>query len=71
MVEIEEDNICDPNAMAIKIPSIDDIQLSLHKEITREGNKTRKEQRVCDIAGKQVGCVPANLCKLLRQLLKD
>ena len=70
-VEIEEDNIRDPNAMSIKMPSIDDIHLSLHKEITRAGNKTRKEQRVCDIAGKQVGRVPANLCKLLRQLLKD
>ena len=70
-VEIKEDNIRDLNAMAIKMPSIDDIHLSLHKEITREGNKTRKEQRVCHIAGKQVGLVPVNLCKLLRQLLKD
>ena len=57
--------------MAIKMSSIDDIHQSLHKEMTREGKKTRKEQRVSDIAGKQVGRVPANLCKLLKQLLKD
>ena len=42
-VEMEKDNIRDPNAMAIKMPSIDDIHQSLHKEITTEGNKTRKE----------------------------
>ena len=70
-VEMEEDNIRNPNAMAIKMPSIDDIHQLLHKKITREGNKTRKEQRVCDIAGKQVGRVLANLCKLFKQLLKD
>ena len=70
-VEMEKDNICDPNAMAIKMPSIDDIHQSLHKEITTEGNKTRKEQLVYDIAGKQVGRVPANLCKLFKQLLKN
>ena len=38
-VEMEEDNIRDSNAMAIKMPSIDIHEL-LHKEITREGNKT-------------------------------
>ena len=58
---MEEDNIRDSNAMAIKMPSIDMYQL-LHKEITREGNKTWKEQRVSDIAAKQVCWVTANLC---------
>ena len=48
-VEMREDNIRDPNAMAIKMPSTDDIHQSQHKEI-RGGNKTRKEQGVCDIA---------------------
>ena len=41
-VEMEEVNIRDPNAMPIKMPGIDDIHQSLHKEITREGNKTQK-----------------------------
>ena len=44
-----EDNIRDPKAMAIKMPSTDNIHQSLHKEI-RGGNKARKEQSVCDIA---------------------
>ena len=70
-VELEEDNIRDPNAMTIKMVSIDDIHQLLHKEIARERNKTRKEQRVCDITGEQVGWVPANLRKLFKQLLKD
>ena len=62
-VEMEEDNLRDPNAMAIKMLSIDDIHQLLHKQITRKGSKTRKEQRqrVCHIAGKQVCRVPANL----------
>ena len=70
-VEMEEDNLRDPNAMATKIPSIDDIHQSLHKQITRKGNKTRKEQLVCHIAGKQLCRVPANLCRLFKQFLKD
>ena len=48
-VEMREDNIRDPNAMAIKMPSTDDIHQSQHKKI-RGGNKTRKEQGVSDIA---------------------
>ena len=32
------------------MPSIDGIRQTLHKEITRKGNKTRKEQRTCRIA---------------------
>ena len=66
-VEMGEDNIRDPNAMAIKMPSTDDIHQSQHKEI-RGGNKTRKEQGVSDIAWKQVGWVSP---KLFKQLLKD
>ena len=66
-VEMGEDNIRDPKAMAIKMPSTDNIHQSLHKEI-RGGNKARKEQSVCDIAWKQVGRVSPNLFK---QLLKD
>ena len=33
-VEMEEDNIRDPNALAIKMPSIDHIHQLLHKKIT-------------------------------------
>ena len=60
-VEMGEDNIRDPKAMAIKMPSADNIHQSLHKEI-RGRNKARKEQSVCDLLeNKLVGCHPIYL----------
>ena len=64
----EENNTFDENAMMIKMPKhVPDILLNA---VTRKGDNKQKAQRVKDILGKQVGRVPANLCRVFRSLLK-
>lgn len=70
-VELDVDNSYDPSAMSVSMPKLDCIPLYLHEVVTREERGRDKEQRVRDTAGRQVGRVPANLCKLFRKLLKN
>ena len=66
LVEAERRNRFDPNAMVVRIPSLEDIPTNFHMDITKEKKGNENEQTVKSIAGKTVGRVPANLCKLLR-----
>ena len=66
-VKIEIGNKLDHNAMIVKLPLLEDITPTLHKEITKEERGKEKEhQTVESTAGKVVGRVPANLCKLFK-----
>lgn len=47
--------------------SLKDIPTDLHTVITREDSAVT----VKDIAGKTVGRVPANVCKIFRKVLQD
>ena len=58
-------------ALAVIAPVLEDIPAELHNEITREARKGRHAQKVRDIAGKMIGRVPANICKILSQGLDD
>ena len=72
LVEKEYENVKDPSAMIIKMSMLGDIPEKYHNDITKENKgKEKSEQRVVDIAGKVVGRVPANLCRMLRQLLDE
>ena len=62
VVEKEKGNIYDPDAMLIRMPVLSD---------TRTARRNEKEQTVKSNAGKQVGRVPANLCKMFKKLLDD
>ena len=70
-VVLEEGNSYDPFAMAVKMPMLHDIHPQLHEEVTRAEKGKDKMQCMRDIAEKQVGRVPANLCKLFRNVLSD
>ena len=53
--------------MIVKLPLFEDITQTLHKEITKEEiGKEKKHETVESTAGKVVGRVPANLCKLFK-----
>ena len=70
-VKLEENNSYDPTAMMVLMPTLEYIPSELHNLVTREENKGEKKQCVSDIAGQQVGRVPANLCKLFRKVIGD
>lgn len=70
-VVVEEDNSYDPYAMAVNMPLIQEIHPRYHDVVTREEKGKYKKQSVRDIAGKQVGRVPANLCKMFRKVLHE
>lgn len=65
-VRAEKRNRFDPNAMVVEMPSLDDIPIHFIKDVTKVGNKDDKKQTVESIAGKTIGRVPANLCKLFK-----
>ncbi|XP_070546573.1 uncharacterized protein [Ptychodera flava] len=67
-VKDEEGNRYDPYAMGVWFPKLEKIPEHLHHEITRKGDQRGPEQTVHSNSGKQVGRVPANLCKAFRQL---
>ncbi|XP_077869670.1 uncharacterized protein LOC144361685 [Saccoglossus kowalevskii] len=69
-VEIEHNNRYDPSSMLVKMPPLCRIPNELHDEVTREGRGNQPNQTVRSIADKQVGRVPANLCKVFRRLLE-
>ncbi|XP_071121977.1 uncharacterized protein [Mytilus edulis] len=64
-VELEVNNPYDPHAMKVSVPALQHIPQHLHDTVTKDGNPP---QRVRHIAGKQVGRVPANLCKAFHLL---
>ncbi|XP_033761304.1 uncharacterized protein LOC117343104 [Pecten maximus] len=72
-VEIEENNRYDSSAMKVMVPNLNEIPQYLHENVTRQENINRRlpVQRVRDIAGQQIGRVPANLCRAFRMLLRN
>lgn len=70
-VQREENNRYDPNAMKVLMPPLDQIPERLHGDSTRPGGaRFPIAQTVARIAGRQVGRVPANLCKAFNLLLQ-
>ena len=68
----EVNNKNDPNAMLVKMLGLEEIPVNLHDDITRPKKKSNeKNQTVKEIAEKDVGRVPANLCGVFRDLLKS
>ena len=64
----EEANARDASAMKVMMP--EDVPAELLDKNTREGDSKRPPQEVRDIVGKQVGRVPANLCRVFRRLVE-
>ncbi len=69
LVVPEPGNTYDPNAIKVMMPAV--VEPELLEKVTRDGDRRREPQRVQDILGKQIGRVPANLCKLFKILLSD
>ena len=68
----EVNNKKDPNAMLVKMLGLEEIPVTLHDDIARPKKKSNeKNQTVKEIAEKDVGRVPANLCGVFRDLLKS
>ena len=69
----EVNNKNDPNAMLVKMLGLEEIPVNLHGDITRPKKipSNEKKQTVKEIAEKDVGRVPANLCGVFRDLLKS
>ena len=64
----------DPNALQVKVPSLENLPPQSLELVTWPKNLARKrytDQVVRDVAGKKVGNVPANLCGVLKELLRD
>ena len=59
------------NAMLVRMPTLENIPVSMHHINTRAEKPSAEEQKVKDLAGQVVGRVPANLCKVFRKLLKE
>ena len=57
--------------MVAQMPTLENIPLKYHKEVTREETKGLPEQKVKDIAGELIGRVPTNLGKLFQRLLLE
>ena len=64
----DEENCRGPFAIYVIFPEIDDIIPRLRDAVTRESKGARPEQRVSQVAGKVVGHVPANLCRVFREI---
>ena len=64
VVEPEIGNKYDADAMVIKMPKLENIPIRYHDEMLPSST-----ERVKDISGKVIGRVPANICKLFRELL--
>ena len=62
-VEKEYGNKKDEAAMLIKMPCLNKISQDYHFDVTKEKKGSeRTDQHVKDIAGKDFGQVPVNLC---------
>lgn len=71
LVEKEANNHFDPSAMIIKIPQLCKIPTELHNVVTKPKRGKEHEQTVKSNAGKTVGRVPANVCKIFTTLLNN
>ena len=68
----EVNNKKDPNTMLVKMLGLEEIPANLLDDITRPKKKSNeKNQTVKEIAEKDVGRVPVNLCGVFRDLLKS
>ena len=64
----------DPHCIMLMFPPKEQIPDNLHRAITYPKNPAHKrynDQLAEDVAGKKVGNVPANLCRLLREFQMD
>ena len=64
----------DPNAMEVVVPMLQNLPLELLDMVTWPKNPERKrfvDQVVRDVAGKKVGNIPANLCAIFKDLLRE
>ena len=64
----EDGNKYDRNAMKVMMP--DCVNEDMLEWVTRDGDSKREAQKVKHILGKQVGKVPANLCRVFHTLLE-
>ena len=71
IVKKEDSNPRDPYAMVVNMPEITEIHPSYHDEVTRAAKGKEPEQKVRDAAGRTIGRVPANICKIFIQLLQS
>ncbi|CAC5403287.1 unnamed protein product [Mytilus coruscus] len=73
-VEYEEGNRLDPFAMRVMMPGLDNIPHHLHDAFTRESSVDKLYERLqvnsVKVSCRQVGKVPANLCRAFR-IFKD
>ena len=69
LLEKEEDNSYDVNAMVIKMPDLIQIDKQYLDITVRPYKRKEPEQRVKDNAGKVTGRVPANICKIFKELI--
>lgn len=60
----EEDNLHDPNAVVVQMPSLEQIDQTNFQQMTEE-----EKQQVKKVAGNDVGRVPANLCGAFREIM--
>ena len=61
----EENNSFDPNAVVVRMPSLEQIDQTSFNLMTKE-----EEQRVKNSAGNVIGRVPANLCRAFREIME-
>ena len=74
LVTPEANNPKDETAMQITMPKLDEIPTAFHDVVTRPRPRKKEretDQHVRDIAGRMVGRVPANLCRIFRGFLRN
>ena len=69
LLEKEEDNSYNVNAMFIKMPDLIQIDKQYLDITVRPCKGKEPEQKVKDNAGKVIGRVPANICKIFKELI--
>ena len=69
LLEKEEDKSYDVNAMVIKMPDLIQIDTQYLDITVRPCKGKEPEQKVKDNAGKVIGQVPANICKIFKELI--
>ena len=69
LLEKEEDKSYDVNAMVIKMPDLIQIDTQYLNITVRPCKGKEPEQKVKDNAGKVIGRVPANICKIFKELI--
>ena len=69
LLEKGEDNSYDVNAMVIKMPDLIQIDQQYLDITVRPCKRKEPEQKVKDNAGKVIVRVPANICKIFKELI--